>query len=74
MADYFEVEAMVRGYDRYREIWEAEVGEQLECRRENSNLHDIPLFRLFVVVVITERTSTLAAAMDEDGITFAKDP
>jgi hypothetical protein len=33
------------------------------------------LFRLFVVAVITERTSTLAAAMDEDGITFfATDP
>ena len=29
MASYFEVEAMVRGYHQYKEIWEAEVGEQL---------------------------------------------
>ena len=41
MADFFEVDAMVRGYHQYREIWEAEVGEQLECQRENSNPHDI---------------------------------
>ena len=41
MADYFEVEAMVRVYHQYREIWGAEVGEQLEFRRENSDPHDI---------------------------------
>ena len=29
MASYFKVEAMVRGYHQYKEIWEAEVGEQL---------------------------------------------
>lgn len=50
MADFFEVDAMVRGYHQYREIWEAEVGEQLECRRENSNPHDI-----FAVAVLKSR-------------------
>ncbi len=30
---YFEVEAMVRGYYQYKEIWDAKVGEELECQR-----------------------------------------
>ena len=37
MASYFEVEAMVQGYYQYKEIWEGEVGEQLECQRETGN-------------------------------------
>ena len=41
MACYFEVEAMVRGYHQYKEIWDAEVGEKLECQRETGNPHDI---------------------------------
>ena len=41
MASYFEVEAMVRGYHQYKEIWEAEVGKQLKCQREASNPHNI---------------------------------
>ena len=41
MAYYFEVEAMVRGYHQSKEIWDAEVGEKLECQRETGNTHDI---------------------------------
>ena len=38
---YFEVEAMVRGYHQYKEIWNASIGEGLECQRETGNLHDV---------------------------------
>ena len=41
MACYFEVAAMVRGYHQYKEIWDAEFGEKLECQRETGNSHDI---------------------------------
>ena len=50
MACYFEVEAMVRGYHQYKEIWDAEVGEKLECQRETGNPHDI-----FAVAVLKSR-------------------
>ena len=32
MACKFEVEAVIRGYHLYKEIWDAEVGEKLECQ------------------------------------------
>ena len=41
MAGYFEAEAMFRGYHQYKDIWDAQLGEELECQRENSNPHDI---------------------------------
>ena len=41
MASSFEVEAMVRGYHQYKAVWDAQVGEQLQCWREMSNPHDI---------------------------------
>ena len=41
MARLFEVEAMVRGYHKYKDIWEAEFGEQLPCQRETGNPHDL---------------------------------
>ena len=34
MACYFEVETMIRGYLQYKEIWDAEVGEEYECQKE----------------------------------------
>ena len=37
----FTVEAMVRGYHCYQEIWEAVLGEQLQSEREPGNIHDI---------------------------------
>ena len=33
---YFEVEAMVRGYYQYKEIWDAKVGEELEYQRTHT--------------------------------------
>ena len=38
---YFEVEATVRGYHQYKEIWNASIGEGLECQRETGNPHDV---------------------------------
>ena len=34
------VEAMVRGYHVYQEIWDAALGEQLSCKREPGNRKD----------------------------------
>ena len=63
MASSFEVEAMVRGYHEYKEMWEAEVGEQLEWQRETSIPHD-----LFAV------TPKQAAAIEVRGTECAKGP
>ena len=30
----FSVEAMVRGYHQYKDVWDAPVGEILQCERE----------------------------------------
>ena len=42
-ANQLEVKAMVhvRGYHIYKDIWEATLGENLECQRESGNIHDI---------------------------------
>ena len=40
-ANQFEVESMVCGYHKYKDIWEATLGENLKCQRENGNIHDI---------------------------------
>ena len=36
----FSVEAMIRGYHVYRDIWDASIGEVLRCQREASNPTD----------------------------------
>ena len=36
----FKVEAMVRGYHIYEEIWDASIGEELLCAREPTNPRD----------------------------------
>ena len=36
----FSIEAMVRGYHVYQEIWDAALGEQLTCSRETGNRQD----------------------------------
>ena len=46
-ANQFEVEAMVCGYHKYKDIWEATLGENLECQKENGNIHNI-----YAVVVL----------------------
>ncbi len=37
---YFSVEAMLRGYHAYKDIWTAVVGEELPCQRERANPRD----------------------------------
>ncbi len=36
----FEVEAMVRGYHVYQEMWDASIHEELVCAREPGNRRD----------------------------------
>ena len=36
----FSVEAMVRGYHVYKDIWATVVGEELPCQREDGNRAD----------------------------------
>ena len=36
----FTVESCVRGYHVYKDIWDATVGEELECARESDNPAD----------------------------------
>ena len=36
----FSIEAMVRGYHEYKDIWEAPVGGILQWQREVGNVHD----------------------------------
>ena len=31
----------VRGYHVYKDVWTATIGEELVCRRERGNAHDI---------------------------------
>ena len=40
MAVSFSVNAMVRGYHVYQDIWDASVSEELPCQREPGNSHD----------------------------------
>ena len=39
-AALFTVEAMVRGYHVYKDVWSAALGEQLSCQREPTNTRD----------------------------------
>ena len=48
------VEAMIRGYHEYQSIWEAEVGENLTCVREPSNVRDP-----YAVAVTKTESSTI---------------
>ena len=34
------VQTIVRGYDAYRDIWNAATGQILPCQRERGNVHD----------------------------------
>ena len=43
----FRVDAMIRGYHCYQEIWQAVIGEELQTKREVGNIHD-----LYAVAVI----------------------
>jgi len=37
----FTMESAVHGYHVYQSIWNSRVGEQLECRCENDNIHNM---------------------------------
>ena len=41
MATSLEVEAKIRGYHEYKDIWEAEITDKLKCQREMDNCYDI---------------------------------
>ena len=56
------IEAIVRGYHVYKEIWCAAVGEELSCMREVENYRD----PFAVAVSITRFNSALADSMDDD--------
>ena len=47
----FQKESCVRGYHIYRELWDAVVGEELECQRERGNATD-----MYAVAVIKDCT------------------
>ena len=49
--DTFQKESCIRGYHIYRELWDAVVGEELECQREHSNATD-----MYAVAVIKDST------------------
>ena len=34
------IDAMIRGYNEYKSIWEAEIDEELQCKSEPVNVHD----------------------------------
>ena len=48
-APSFDVEAIVRGYHKYKDVWNAMIGERLHCEREAGNVHD--LYNIIVAVV-----------------------
>ena len=39
--DTYEFVSMARGYHQYQSIWSAVIGEELPCRIELSNPHDL---------------------------------
>ncbi len=53
MSSSFEVEAMVRGFHVYKDIWNASLGEYLQCIREFGNPQDI-----YAVAVLKSGGST----------------
>ena len=64
------IEAMVRGYHVYKEIWCAAVGDELSCMREVENYRD----PFDVAASITRFTSALADSMDDDGTVVDRGP
>ena len=50
MTNMFRVEAMVRGYHCYQEIWNAIIGEELQTTRELGDLYAVAVTRSRVTV------------------------
>ena len=55
------VEAMICGYQEYQTIWKAEVGENLSCIRELSNVRDP-----YAVAVTKPDSSTIVKYFNRD--------
>ena len=47
----FQKESCVNGYHVYKDIWNAALGEELQCQRERGNSSD-----LYAVAVLKDRT------------------
>ena len=50
MCRFSSVEAVVRGYHKYKDIWVAVVGKELSCRREPINREDRFAVALRIVI------------------------
>ena len=37
----FEIEAMVRGYHIYKDVWSAVIDEEFPCKQEDGNRFDL---------------------------------
>ena len=48
----FSISSMVRGYHKYKDIWVFTEGEQLLCRREKDNIHN--LFSVAVIMATSD--------------------
>ena len=63
------IEAMVRGYHVYKEIWCADVGEELSCVREVENFHNpfaVAVVRLGIIVGHVPRKISSVCSMCSD--------
>jgi hypothetical protein len=38
--DIHVVQSKLHGYHVYEDLWEASIGEKLDCRREDNNIHN----------------------------------
>ena len=70
------IEAMVRGYHVYKEIWCAAVGEELSCMREVENYRDpfaVAVVRSGVIVGhVPRRISSVCSMFLRRGGTILK--
>lgn len=48
----FEKECVIRGYHVYKEIWEATIGEELDCRSQSNTVdqYDVAVMKSGIVV------------------------
>ena len=66
----FEKECNIRGYHVYKEIWEAAIGEELDCRREPSNAIDryaVAVMKSGRCCPFTEETVTHLLTVHKEG-------
>ena len=59
----FAIPSSVRGYHVYKDIWEATIGENLVCQREQNNRHNplavaVPGYQIIAGVIARGRNST----------------